>query len=47
MLWKVGRQKMFQSRRIRQRYGDYRRENNPNLTFLGRDLNVFCRIMKV
>ena len=24
-----------------------RRENNPNLLFLGRDLNVYCRIMKV
>ena len=24
-----------------------RRKNNPNLLFLGKDLYVFCRIMKV
>ena len=35
MLWKIGRQEMFQSRRIRQCFG------RLNLLFLGRDLNVF------
>ena len=48
MFWKVGRQEMFQSRRIRQCFGRLvGGENNPNLLFLGRDLNVYCRIMKV